>query len=341
MIIDNVSVVVNIVGMNKKNYSKVLGQELKSGDTIKIDQKQLLPTSRTLVWCECDICGDAFTRRMNDVLQKKRTIESPTMCGNECKKEYMRRNNPNPKKDKIEVSCIMCNNKKFVNEALYKSQDVFCCSRKCYADHRSVNYSGANMYNHNSLEIECDWCNEKGKTSQWRIEQEKGKYCSLRCYHYHCMKKHGKIIHTKLNYVNNGRNKKTIPEEMVECFLEKNNIKFEEEKTINNIYRADFYLPEYDAYIEVMGDFWHVNPDVYGNDESGFTDFQLLRVRADRLKLKYLKDFGFNVILAWEKDIIEDVDKCLGNIISTIKNKQESSTTNTPNSFNLKDEDRV
>ncbi len=72
MIIDNVSVVVKIVGQNKKSYSSILNKELKTGEVVKIDQKQLSPRTRELVWCECDICGEAFTRKMIDNFTKRK-----------------------------------------------------------------------------------------------------------------------------------------------------------------------------------------------------------------------------------------------------------------------------
>ena len=72
----------------------------------------------------------------------------------------------------------------------------------------------------------------------------------------------------------------TTPEKIMREFLDKIGVVYKQEYKIGK-YWADFYLPKYNAVIEVDGDYWHSLPDVKEKD-----------TRKD----KYLKSKGINVM---------------------------------------------
>jgi len=70
------------------------------------------------------------------------------------------------------------------------------------------------------------------------------------------------------------KKKKTSIETRVENYLIENNIIFESQYylyyEINNIkkYKVyDIFLNEYDLLIEIDGDYWHSNPNIYDSDK--------------------------------------------------------------------------
>lgn len=58
--------------------------------------------------------------------------------------------------------------------------------------------------------------------------------------------------------------KKTKPHIKMGIILDELNIKYEEEK-ISGYYAFDYYLLDFNIYIEVDGDYWHSNPKFYPN----------------------------------------------------------------------------
>lgn len=61
------------------------------------------------------------------------------------------------------------------------------------------------------------------------------------------------------------KKKDTTIELMIKDVIEKNNFKYEREKSIGK-YRCDFYLPEYNLIVECDGDYWHSLPEVAARD---------------------------------------------------------------------------
>ena len=72
-----------------------------------------------------------------------------TYCSKECHAEGKRRRitakNPNPKVDRISVSCHTCNKEILVVPSKFKKQDVFTCSWDCYQKRREN--KGFNLLN--------------------------------------------------------------------------------------------------------------------------------------------------------------------------------------------------
>lgn len=69
-------------------------------------------------------------------------------------------------------------------------------------------------------------------------------------------------------------------------------------------YELDFYLPELNIALEVNGDYWHKNPEIYGGGEN----------KRDYNKFLLAKEMGITLFTIWEKDI-KKYKKCVKNFI--------------------------
>jgi len=90
-------------------------------------------------------------------------------------------------------------------------------------------------------------------------------------------------------------NKQTGIELIFKKALLDNNIGFREQESFK-LGIADFYLPEYNAFVFCDGDYWHNYP--YGKSR-------------DSNQVKYLKSIGFNAYRFWGREIRNDVMGCL------------------------------
>ena len=67
----------------------------------------------------------------------------------------------------------------------------------------------------------------------------------------------------------------------------------------------DFYLPEYNTFIEIDGDFWHCNPDTkFAIPEC---KSQKLNLINDQFKNKWVTDNGYKMLRFWENDINNNI----------------------------------
>ncbi len=85
----------------------------------------------------------------------------------------------------------------------------------------------------------------------------------------------------------------------------------------------DFYLPDYDLFLECDGDYWHAHPQQYHNDSLNET--QRKNKKRDERKERYVLVRGHNIIRFWEREInnsLEEVKIRLLNKMEEIKNQQ-------------------
>jgi len=108
----------------------------------------------------------------------------------------------------------------------------------------------------------------------------------------------------------------TLPEVMVEKKLKDNNINYIKQYKVCNKYLVDFYLPDKNIIIEVFGDYWHVNPNIYGYDKKPLNEYQKSKVNKDELKIKTLKSNGYELFILWEYDIHNNLTEIITPIIN-------------------------
>lgn len=105
--------------------------------------------------------------------------------------------------------------------------------------------------------------------------------------------------------------RETAPEYYTRKILENNKIIYQREVSFNDEkndswYRVDFVVGNYA--IEVQGDYWHGNPEVYNiEDISSLSNIQINNMKRDNLKKEYLKNQGYQVIEIWERDLVFDI----------------------------------
>lgn len=311
MMYEDILIKVKVHGTNKIHYQEKIDKYIKSGDVIEITQSQLPLTSRVKVLCKCELCDNDFYRVRKDV-------KETTLCSAKCRNTYFKTVNPNLNAIKHEVNCESCDVEFEVVDSKFKKQQFFLCSRECYKKHRSNYYTGNKLYNYQNEFVKCSNtnCNNKVKTSDYYKENKNHQFCSQECYW-----KFRSTYYTEHYYVPQLFNdrKETIPESMVRRWLESNNIEYIQEYRISNYY-VDFYIPHYNMIIEVYGDYWHVNPKIYGYEEGkrDLHDNQIGKWEYDKLRIDYLKSENYNVHTIWESDVHEDLNYYMQNIINTI-----------------------
>lgn len=306
--LENEIVSVKISNPNRKYYENILNAILNNGDIINVKQSQIPLTSRTKVLCKCDLCGECFYRIRRDV-------KTTTLCSKKCRNEFLVKINPNPSKPKIKVNCEICSKEFDVFKSKYENQDNFLCSRECYKKHRSLNYNGEKLYNYQSKFIKCDNddCNKLIKTSNYYLGNNKHQFCSQSCYWIFKSKHYREYYYVPQLFE---ERKETTPEKMVREYLDKNNIKYIQEYNIDKYY-VDFYIPKKNLIIEVFGDYWHVNPKIYGNEEGKrkLHKNQIGKREQDEIRLNYLKSKGYVVHIIWEYDVYEDLEHHLSDAL--------------------------
>lgn len=297
----------------------MLGVALKNHQTIWIGQLDVLQSSRISVECKCDCCGKYFTKKRVDIHNINNTL-----CSKECRNKSIK--NPNPKKEKITVSCEVCNKEIQIHESKYKSQQYFLCSNDCYKIHRSQTYCGDKVYNYQNILCTCDMCGSTYKSSKWEVEEKYRRFCSQECY-WNYRKENYQSEYYK-PHLNDSRDETKI-ERMIREWLENNNVKFKQECGFLKKYFVDFYLPEYKIIIEANGDYWHCNPQIYDIDNNDSSKKRLNEQQNakqpwvyDKKRKEELESYGYKVYVLWESDIHNDLDTHMKNIFN-----QESATT--------------
>ena len=115
----------------------------------------------------------------------------------------------------------------------------------------------------------------------------------------------GKVIHN------------TLPERLIEKILISLNLNFVRERYINNMkWRVDFLIQ--DKYvIEVQGDYWHGNPNIFL--ESDLNTMQKNNIKRDKQKKEWILNNRYKYLEIWEADIYRDIIDIKNKIIKFLK----------------------
>ena len=306
---EDIVITVKVHSTNKNHYQSKIDKYIKSGDEIKITQSQLPITSRVEVKCKCDLCEKDFYRVRKDVKEN-------TLCSKKCRNDYLKSVNPSLNSIKHVVSCETCKNKFEVVDSKFKSQKFFLCSRECYKKHRSKYYNGDKLYNYQNEFVECNnsKCTSKVKTSDYYRENNNHQFCSHKCYWEFKSEYYNEYYYVPQLFE---ERKETVPESMVRKWLESNCIEYIQEYRIGKYY-VDFYIPDTNLIIEVYGDYWHVNPAIYGYEEGKreIHKNQIGKWDKDKLRINDLKSKGYNVRTIWESDVHKNLEYCMNDIIN-------------------------
>lgn len=122
----------------------------------------------------------------------------------------------------------------------------------------------------------------------------------------------------------NGKFKFTKPEKMMQNLLTEIGLDFIPQQRLGN-YFYDYYLPKYDIYIEVDGDFIHSNPKFY-NDDS----LKLMQRRQkikDIAKNQTINAHGKQLFRFWEDDIKNNREFVINKLKMILNNHDENFVT--------------
>lgn len=94
--------------------------------------------------------------------------------------------------------------------------------------------------------------------------------------------------------------KMTKPERLVREWLEANHISSQYGYRLANS-SYDFRVGN--VLIEVHGDYWHGNPEIYGQGKRALNETQLFKISRDTEKEKLANEHNFSLIVIWESEI--------------------------------------
>jgi very-short-patch-repair endonuclease len=110
-----------------------------------------------------------------------------------------------------------------------------------------------------------------------------------------------KIRQATLKQMENKVFKKTNIEKVIENYLKSKNIRYKYSFILEKR-QFDFLLIDKRIIIECDGDYWHANPKFYPQPK----DWQIERIKIDRVKNEIAKENGYTIIRFWEDDILHN-----------------------------------
>lgn len=116
------------------------------------------------------------------------------------------------------------------------------------------------------------------------------------------------------------KSKNTLPEKIVKKYLKEKKIENMPQYPVE-FFVCDFYIPEFNAILEVYGDYWHGNPKKYGKNKRSLNDMQKRNKKKDRRRKKFLTKSGYLFYFLWEDDIKKDINKSMNKFFKYINSK--------------------
>lgn len=224
----------------------------------------------------CSVCGADVIVRPSDI--RKHTVSF--RC--EKHKRIVKKGGEHPQYKRVECVCTNCGNTFFRTPSQIKrvnkfgEQNVFCC-RKCYSEFRHKYYVG-----------------EKGAMYQHVYTEEQRKNLSR-----------GVVKRASSAERLNSSIQKTVDK-----ILDELNVLYQREMPFD-FYSCDNYLPDQNLIIEVMGDYWHSNPNRYSHSGRMINNIQARGILKDKQKFSYIDNhYHIPILYLWETDIKTDPEKC-------------------------------
>jgi hypothetical protein len=219
-------------------------------------------------------------------------------------------------------------------------KDHLYCNLECRDKYRSKYYRGSSSPSYTSIATYCTNCNKEIHIPQNKVGNkntfgDEHHFCSQNCYYdfrkkYYVKDKnihYGKVLTKKekeflkkiaIKALTNG-NKITKPHKKINDLLDKLKVSYINEKNIK-YYCWDIFLDKYNLYVEIMGDYFHSNPNIY-LDSKKLDSIQRKDLKRDKSKRTYLKKYlNKETLYLWESDINNNIELCEKIIMSFIKN---------------------
>lgn len=245
---------------------------------------------------KCEICG-------KNKKVKPYRVNTQRYCSYECS------NKARHLEGTTLVNCSFCHKEFRKNNFYVNNYDNLFCSKDCHG--KWISEESLNK----RVSVFCEVCGVKDSI----IPSKKSTYktCSKKCHNIRL-----KRVSSTDEWIDQMREngmkglksqqqfKETEPERLVREYLEENGITFEPQKEMYGKFMVDFFLPENNTVLEVFGDYWHGNPEVY-NTKKPLNEMQINQIKKDKSRKSYLETCGHNFLHVWEKDIYEDIEEAM------------------------------
>jgi G:T-mismatch repair DNA endonuclease (very short patch repair protein) len=150
----------------------------------------------------------------------------------------------------------------------------------------------------------------KGRITPEHVKLKQSQSAKKRLIHGHTGRTHSieeknRMRKRTLERIKNGDFAKTNtkPHQELKNILENLQLNYEEEKILS-YWSFDFYLTDYDIYIEVDGDYWHSNPKFYPDGPK--TKSQKINYSRDISKNNFCNRNNIKLVRFWENDLIQN-----------------------------------
>ena len=234
-----------------------------------------------------------------------------------------------------------------------KEHHIFC-SHKCYSEYRKKYYVKEKASVYKKIKVNCSNCQKEILVPPNRLEHknkydEKHVFCCKECYYefrskYYIGNKsnrkgkkitkytRNKIRKATLEQYSSGNlDRQTVPQKIINNILDELNIHYTNEKVIG-YYSIDNYLEDCKLMIEVMGDYFHANPNIYNIEQ--INNMQQKDIIRDKRKRTYIKKYhNVEILYLWETQIKTEPNLCKLLIAEYIKNNGKLSDYNSFNFF--------
>jgi very-short-patch-repair endonuclease len=257
----------------------------------------------------CENCGKRFKRKKKHISKKF----EKKFCNRQCAAEY--------KKKRVIVKCAWCGSDIEKNICHLDRSEKYFCNDKCDGKWKSKHWVGENNHNYSKVIATCYYCGKTFKRKKSQVDKNEKQFCNKKCFNKYLNTPEGRegmrqaVLKTLSTYP-----RRTQPEIETANALKELGVWFGEQEVINERFCVDFLLDE-KLIIEVMGDYFHANPEIYG-DKQGLkplNDMQKRNILNDYRKRQYLKKCGYKILDLWESEINagKTQEKILGFILAS------------------------
>ena len=267
-------------------------------------------------YCSCECKSAAQNKRIKVTCENcgKEIIQTYTQyqranhhyCSNECQMEFQH------KLSYEDRECPICHSIFSVS----KKSTQLLCSTECQKRWQTQQVGELNP-RFTRIKLNCEYCGQEIYVSKYRADDGSHKFCSIKCR----QNWYAQVWSQDENWKNSSRQRilksyeqglfshtDTKPQRIINDLLNKLNISFINEYNCK-YYSIDNYLDNNNLMIEVMGDYWHGNPNKFSMES--LTEIQTKRISRDKAKHTYISNYyNTEILYLWEEDIYKHIDLC-------------------------------
>lgn len=253
----------------------------------------------------CDNCGKEIQRKKSHY-ERQMKLGQHQFCSIECEKQFQHKETYELRKCEIcgkEFECAKISPQRF-------------CSVQCQGKWQSLQVGDLNPRS-TKIHQKCDWCGKDYLMKRHKLKDCNNHFCSTECMHNWFNNVYSQTEEYKekssiraAKIISDGLVPLvyTKPQLAVNKMLDEFHIKYQNDYNVV-YYAVDNYLEDYNLMIEVMGDYWHSNPNIFDYEKLNST--QLNRISRDKAKHTFIfNQYNIEVLYLWENDINNTPELC-------------------------------